>query len=83
MALFQSHYVEKIMEKFGKHDDHPAKTPVVISLHLSKNTGVGISQLEYSRIIESLMYLMNCTKSDIAYAVSKLSRYTSNLGSDH
>ena len=29
------------------------------------------------------MYLRNCTRPDIAYAVSKLSRYTSNLGEDH
>lgn len=35
-ALSQCHYVEKILEKFGKHDDRPAKTPVDISLHLSK-----------------------------------------------
>ena len=26
---------------------------------------------------------MNCTGPDIAYSVSKLSRYTSNLGEDH
>ena len=82
-ALSQSHYVEKILEKFGKHDTRPAKTPVDISLHLSKNTGVDISQLEYSQIIGSLMYLMNCTRPDFTYVVSKLSRYTSNLGSDH
>ena len=82
-ALSQSHYVEKILEKFRKHDDRPAKTPVDISLHLSKNTNAGISQLEYSQIIESLMYLMNCTRPDIAFTVSKLSRYTINLGSDH
>ena len=29
------------------------------------------------------MYVMNCTRPNIAYAVSKLSRYTSNLGPDH
>lgn len=29
------------------------------------------------------MYLMNCTRSDIAYTVSKLSRYTSNPGVEH
>ena len=29
------------------------------------------------------MYLMNDTRPDIAYSVSRLSRYTSNLGKDH
>jgi len=29
------------------------------------------------------MYLMNCTRTDIAYAVSKLSKYTSNPNDDH
>ena len=29
------------------------------------------------------MYVMNCTRPDIAYTVSKLSRYTSNSGPDH
>ena len=29
------------------------------------------------------MYLMSCTRPDIAYAVNKLSRYMSNLGVMH
>ena len=29
------------------------------------------------------MYVMNCTRPDIAYFVSKLSKYTSNPGVDH
>ena len=60
-----------------------ARTPVDINLHLFKNKGEGMSQLEYSRIIGSLMYLMSCTRPDIAYAVSRLSRYTSNPGDNH
>ena len=48
-----------------------------------KNTGDGIYQLEYSRILGSIMYVMNCTRPDIAYAVSKLSRFTYNPGEHH
>ena len=59
------------------------KTPVDANLHLSKNKCESVSQLEYSSVIRSLMYLMSCIRPDIAYAVSKLSRYTSNSGSDH
>ena len=60
-----------------------SKTPLDTSLHLSKNRREGISQIEYARIIGSLMYLTNCTRPDLAYIVSKLSRYTSNPGTDH
>ena len=34
-------------------------------------------------MIGSLMYLMSCTRPYIAYAVSKLSRYTSNPNGGH
>ena len=47
-TLSQSHYVEKILSKFGKYDNRPAMTPIDPNLHLFKNTGKGISQLEYS-----------------------------------
>ncbi|RVW42300.1 Retrovirus-related Pol polyprotein from transposon TNT 1-94 [Vitis vinifera] len=83
LILSQSHYIEKILEKFKKYDIRPKKTPVDVNLHLFKNTGIGKSQLEYSRIIGSLMYVMNCTRPDIAYSVSKLSRFTSNPGENH
>ena len=81
--LSQAHYVEKILEKYNKGDLNVVRTPVDLTLHLSKNTGSSISQLEYSRIIGSLMYLTNCTRPDIAQAVNRLSRYTSNPGHNH
>ena len=80
LILSQSHYIEKLLDKFDKDESNIARTPVAINLHLSKNIGQSISQLEHSRIIGSLMYLMNCTRADIAYFVSKMSKYTSNLG---
>uniref|UniRef100_A0A2N9ISW3 Reverse transcriptase Ty1/copia-type domain-containing protein n=1 Tax=Fagus sylvatica TaxID=28930 RepID=A0A2N9ISW3_FAGSY len=83
LILSQSHYIKKVLEKFGRYDDSPMKTPIDVNLHLTKNKGNDISQLEYSQIIGSLMYIMNCTRPDIAYSVNKLSRYTSNPGEDH
>ena len=83
LILSQSHYVDKFFKKFNKDDSGVTRTPLDNSLHLSKNRGEGISQVEYSRLIESLMYLMSCTRPDIAYTVSRLSRYTSNPSADH
>ena len=83
LILSQSHYIEKLLYKFDKDESNIARTPVDINLHLSKNIGQSISQLEYSCIIGSIMYVLNCTRPDIAYSVSKLSRYTSNPGVDH
>ncbi|CAM8917314.1 unnamed protein product [Rhodiola kirilowii] len=82
-VLSQSHYVDKILDKFGKESQGVCWTPIEMTQHLSKNKGESISQLEYSKVIGSLMYLMNCTRPDIAYTVSRLARYTSNPGTIH
>ena len=83
LVLSQSHYVDNILEKFDKDNSGVIKTPIDLTLHLSKNKGESVSQIEYSRVIGSLMYLMSCTRPDIAYAVGKLSRYTSNPRAEH
>ena len=83
LILSQSHYIEKILKKFKQNDSSPMRTPVDVNLHLSKNNGKFLSQQEYAQAIGNLMYVMNCTRPDIAYAVNKLSRYTSNPGPDH
>ena len=38
---------------------------------------------ENARMLGSLMYIMNCTRPDIACAICKLSRYTSNPNQTH
>ena len=74
-ALSQSHYIAKLLERFKQYNITIAKSPVDMNQNWVKNTGDGIYQLEYSRILGSIMYVMNCTRPDIAYAISKLSRY--------
>ena len=83
LVLSQTHYVDKILNKFSKDDSSVARTPLDVNLHMFKNKVESLSQLEYSRVIGSLMYLMSCTRPDIAYTVSKLSRYMSNPNDDH
>jgi hypothetical protein len=83
VTLNQSHYVEKILSRFGYSDCKTSPTPYDPSLKLRKNQGQGIDQLRYSQIIGSLMYLAGATRPDISYAVSKLSRFTSNPGEEH
>lgn len=83
LILSQPHYVDKILGNFNKNDIAVSKTHLNTSLHLSKNRRGGISQLEYTRMIGSLIYLTSYTRPDLTYTVSKLSRYTSNLEADH
>ena len=83
ISLSQSHYVEKVLRKFDSFEVIPAKTPYDPNVHLVKNLRDSVSQIEYAKIIGSVMFLMNCTRPDIAYAVSRLSRYTHNPSGEH
>ncbi|GJR41378.1 retrovirus-related pol polyprotein from transposon TNT 1-94 [Tanacetum coccineum] len=81
--LTQSHYIEKTLKKFGHYDDRPVVTPFDPKVQLKKNKGQSVSQLHYTQVLGSLMYIMNCTRPDLAYSVSRLSRYSHNPGRDH
>ena len=83
ITLLQSHYVEKVLSRFGYMDSKPSPTPYDPSVMVRKNKGFAKDQLRYSQIIGSLMYLASTTRPDIAFVVSKLSRFTSNPGDDH
>ncbi|GJT11365.1 zinc finger, CCHC-type containing protein [Tanacetum coccineum] len=83
IAIYQSHYIEKVLKKFNYFDCTPVSTPMDTSEKLMPNNGQAVSQLEYSRVISCLIYAMTCTRPDIAFFVGKLSMYTSNPGTQH
>ena len=83
LVLSQSHCIEKVLRKFHNYDWKPIHTPFDMNMRLEKNEGNPEAQLEYSRAIGCLMYVMTCTRLDITFAVRKLSRYTCNPGCTH
>jgi hypothetical protein len=83
ITLVQSHYVEKILSRFGYSDCQSAPTPYDPSVLLRKNRRIARDQLRFFQIIGSLMYLASATRPDISFAVSKLSRFVSNPGDIH
>jgi hypothetical protein len=50
--------LKKKLDNFFKNDNNIFKILIDISVHMSKNKGEWIYQLEYSWIIKNLMYLM-------------------------
>ncbi|GKD92465.1 zinc finger, CCHC-type containing protein [Tanacetum coccineum] len=61
---------------------------VILGIRIKhESNGIAISQShfieKYSRVIGCLMYAMTCKWHDITFIVGKLSRYTSNPGTQH
>ena len=77
----------KVLERFCMKNAMPIDTPIEkgFSLtfnHCPKNEEEKnqMSKVPYASAIESLMYAMLCTWSDICYAVGLVSRYQINSG---
>ena len=72
-----------MLDKFKQLKFKEVNTLFDPSLKFEKNSGRAVAQLEYESAIDCLMYLTQCTRPDVAFAVSKLSRFTSNPSVGH
>jgi hypothetical protein len=84
--IHQSTYIEKVLKHFHMDKAHPLSTLMVVrSLDVKKDPfrpqEVGEETLDpkvpYLSAIGALMYLANCTRSDITFSVNLLVRYSS------
>jgi hypothetical protein len=83
ILVHQLTYVQKILEKFNMDKTYPSKTPMIIRA-LENDTDPFQPQQEgeeelgyeypYLSTIRALMYLVNNTRPDIAFAVNLLAR---------
>ena len=88
--ISQKNYLQKLVSKFSLKGAKPARQPMTGQFHLSKNqcptTPTDLEYMEkvpYSSAVGSVMYYMICTRPDLAFAISVLSRYMSNPGREH
>ncbi|CAI7886252.1 unnamed protein product [Closterium sp. NIES-54] len=77
ITLTQSHMVHQVLQRFGFQFSSPQPTPLSTSHSLSappSDESVEPSG-PYLELVGCLMYLMTCTRPDLAYPLSLLARY--------
>jgi hypothetical protein len=90
LTLSQGEYIEKVLERFRMQNEKPVSTPLASHFKLTKEMCPKtqeeieyMSMVPYSSTIGILMYVMVCTRPDIAHAVGVVSRYMNNPFKEH
>jgi len=90
LFLSQQNYIKKVFQRFSMHNAKAVSTPIAPHFKLSAaqcpSTDQDIeymSRVPYSSVVGSLMYAMVCSRPDLSYAMSLVSRYMSNPGKEH
>ena len=83
ILLHQHAYVNKILQKFQMQICKPADTPADASIKLKKEDTNNEKNLPYRELVGSLMFLVVCTRPDVAYAVSVLAQFLDCFAQSH
>ncbi|CAI7880200.1 unnamed protein product [Closterium sp. NIES-54] len=77
ITLTQSHMVQQVLQRFGFTYSSPQSTPLPTGLSLSAPPADESIEPSgpYPKLVGCLMYLMTCTRPDLAYPLSLLARY--------
>src|SRR5438128_1260663 len=90
LFLSQQSYIKKVLHRFNMHDAKSVSTPIAPHFKLSASQCSAsdeefeyMSRVPYSSAVGSLMYAMVCSRPDLSYAMSLVSRYMANPGKEH
>jgi hypothetical protein len=75
ITLSQQAYIEDVLQRFGMGDCTPVKTPLPTNLDGIYTPVTEPCKHPYPQLVGCLMYAMVCTRPDLAFPVSVLSRY--------
>lgn len=90
LFLSQGSYLEKVLARFNMHKSKSVSTPLAQHLKLSVDQSpkneIERKEMEcipYASGVGSIMYGMVCSRPDLAYAISVVSRFMANPGTCH
>jgi len=80
LKLSQVEYIERVLQRSNKKNANPVGSPLANHFKLSKEQSpkTDVAKVPYASAIGSIMYLMICTRPNIAHAVGVVSKYSSN-----
>lgn len=82
ISINQSAYAKEVIERFEMTDCKPVSTPVDTSQSLRQleKDEERLDNLPYQEAVGSLLYLVQGSRPDLAFAVSNVSRYNTEHG---
>ena len=92
ILVHQSNYTQKVLRRFNEDNAKPSSTPIVIRTLDAKRDPFRPKEDEeeilepevpYLSAIGALLYLAQCTRPDISFAVNLLARYSNALTRRH
>ncbi|GKC37645.1 retrotransposon protein, putative, ty1-copia subclass [Tanacetum coccineum] len=90
IGLCQSAYIEKILKRFHMENSKRGSIPMQEKLRLSKSQGAStpaelkrMQNVPYASAVGSIMYVVRCTRPDVAFAQNITSRFQQNPGDLH
>ena len=82
--------MKKVLNRCNMNEAKPVSTPLGSHFKLSKEQSLKteeerghMSKVPYASAIGSLMYVMVCTRPDIAHAMGVMNRFMSRPGKQH
>lgn len=86
--IHQRRYIDKLLERFNMTSSHGITTPLSVKteLHEARENELLLDpgdQRQYQAIVGGLMYAMTATRPDLAFTVSRLSKFNANPTTKH
>ena len=90
LVIRQTRYIDDVVSRFNQEDakavDNPCESGLKLSKIQSPTTDVERAEMQskpYRSLIGCLLYITTCTRPDVAYVITQLSRFLENPGKQH